>query len=261
MASDANGPVLLSGRSGGILTLTLNRPAQANTLSEELMDRLEEELVAADADSAVRVLVLAANGKIFCAGHDLAEMQAGNGGGEAQAGFEALFSRCSRMMMTIRNCSKPVIAKVQGAAVAAGCQMVAACDLAYAADNVKFGVNGINLGLFCSTPSVALSRAVLPKQALELLLTGELIPAARAAEIGLVNRTTSPDMLDAVVNDVAQSIANKLPAAIGIGKALFYEQLALDEAGAYELAGARMAENIVIDDTRTMIDNFLTREK
>jgi enoyl-CoA hydratase/carnithine racemase len=222
MRGDQDQPQLLRDQSDGVLTLTLNRPEKANTLSNALMDALEEALVSADQDDSVRVIVIAAVGRIFCAGHDLAEMQESNTGCNSSSYFEKLFARCSRMMGHIRSVKMPVIAKVQGAAVAAGCQLVAACDLAYAADHVKFGVNGINLGLFCSTPSVALSRSVLPKQALELLLTGELIKADRAAEIGLINAAAPTNELDALVSAKAQAIAGKIPSAIALGKDLFY---------------------------------------
>ena len=243
--------------SGGVATLTLNRPDKANTLSEAMMDALEGAVLAADADEAVRVIVIAARGKIFCAGHDLAEMQGYNTGHNSKVYFEGLFARCSRMMLAIRNANKPVIAKVQGAAVAAGCQLVATCDLAYAASHAKFGVNGVNLGLFCSTPSVALSRAVMPKQALELLLTGKLIDATRAAEIGLINRAVAAEELEATVAAAATAIAGKAPEAIALGKDLFYRQLELDPQSAYVLAGERMAENIGYEATRQQIDKFI----
>jgi enoyl-CoA hydratase/carnithine racemase len=238
----------------GVATLTLNRPDKGNALSREMMDALEDRLLEADADPAVRVIVLAANGKIFCAGHDLAEMRSH----ENKDFHEELFARCSAMMATIRRV-KPVIARVHGAAVAAGCQLVATCDLAYAVETAKFGVNGINLGLFCSTPSVALSRAVHPKQAMDLLLTGRLIAAPRAAEIGLINAAVPADGLDAAVGEAARLIAAKVPAAIGIGKDLFWRQLELDVGEAYALAGERMAENMGLDDTRALIDGFVAK--
>ena len=254
MASLPNETVLRRD-SGAVATLTLNRPDQANTLSEDMLGALTREVEGIAADPHVRVVVLAANGRIFCAGHDLREMS----GQEDRAHFEALFSRCSRMMMAIRACPKPVIAKVQGAAVAAGCQLVATCDLAYAAETARFGVSGIDLGLFCSTPSVALSRTVLPKQALEMLFTGRLIDALRAAEIGLINAAVPRDDLDAVVDETASKIAEKLPGAIGLGKELFYRQLEVDVSDAYALAGSRMAENIGDPETRELIGAFLRR--
>lgn len=260
-SADQSSRILLQDSSNGIATLTLNRPDKANTLSEELMDALEAAVQTADKDPAVRVIVLGANGKIFCAGHDLAQMQGHNSGAAGQAYFEALFARCSRLMQTIRTTKTPVIAKVQGAAVAAGCQLVATCDLAYAAEKAKFGVNGINLGLFCSTPSVALSRAVLPKQALELLLTGQLIAAPRAAEIGLINRSVAAGELDSIVEATAQMIVEKIPEAVQMGKGLFYQQLGLSEAEAYEMAGSCMAQNIGLDETRALIDDFISHSK
>ncbi len=241
--------------SDGITTLTLNRTETANTLSEAMLKSLEVALHKADSDEATRVIVIAAAGKIFCAGHDLAEMRQH----EDKTYFDTLFARCSKLMLSIRHARKPVIAKVKGAAVAAGCQLVASCDLAYAADHAKFGVNGINLGLFCSTPAVALSRAVQPRQALELLLTGDLITAKRAAELGLINAAFPADQLDAHVMKVATAIAAKQPDAIALGKRLFWQQLQLDEAAAYAKASNCMAENIGLTETQKRIDGFLAK--
>lgn len=238
-----------------VATLTLNRPDKANALSEEMMDALEARVIAADAASDVRVIVIAANGKIFCGGHDLAQMRAH----EDDAYFDALFARCAKLMGAIRHAKKPVIAKVQGAAVAAGCQLVATCDLAYGADHAKFGVNGINLGLFCATPSVALSRAVQPRQALELLLTGKLVSAQRAVELGLLNAAAPAAELDATVDATAQAIANKLPEAIELGKGIFWRQLGLNEQDAYKTASAKMVQNMAFKDTQAMIDAFIER--
>jgi len=250
--STPSNPLVLREDAVAVATLTLNRPDRANALSEAMIDALGERIAEAAADPAVRVVVLAANGKIFCAGHDLREMS----GGEGKAHFEALFARCSRMMLAIRSCPKPVIAKVQGAAVAAGCQLVATCDLAYAADTARFGVSGINLGLFCSTPSVALSRAIPRKQALDLLLTGRLIGAERAAEIGLINAAVPAAELDQVTAETAEMLAAKLPPATAHGKELFYRQLEMNLADAYALAGERMAENMGFADTRALVDGF-----
>lgn len=249
----ANEPVRLA-VDGPVATVTLNRPDRANALSAAMMDALEDRLLEADADPAVRVIVLSAEGRIFCAGHDLAEVRAETD----RDRHEALFARCTRMMATVRRV-KPVIARVQGAAVAAGCQLVATCDLAYAAEGARFGVNGIDLGLFCSTPSVALSRAVAPKQALELLLTGRLIDAERAAAVGLVNAAVPAERLDEAVREAARLIAGKLPAAIALGKDLFWRQLDLEPADAYALAGARMADNLTDPQTQALIDGFLAR--
>lgn len=248
-----NDPVLLS-VAGAVATITLNRPDKGNALSLEMMDALEARLLEADRDSSVRVIVLAANGRIFSAGHDLAEMRSH----EDRARHEALFARCSAMMATVRRV-KPVIARVQGAAVAAGCQLVATCDLAYAVETAKFGVNGINLGLFCATPSVALSRAVNRKQAMDLLLTGRLVTAPRAAEIGLINAAVPADALDGAVAEAAEAIAGKLPEAVRLGKDLFHAQIEEDIDEAYTLAGAKMAENMGFPETRALIDGFIAK--
>jgi enoyl-CoA hydratase/carnithine racemase len=248
-------PLLHSATTDGITTITLTRADHANALCEAMLNALEAALQRADADEEARVIVIAAEGKIFCAGHDLAEMRQH----EDKAYFDALFARCSKLMLAVRHANKPVIAKVQGAAVAAGCQLVASCDLAYAADHAKFGVNGINLGLFCSTPSVALSRAVQPRQALELLLTGDLISAPRAAELGLINAAMPADTLDAHVTKVASTIAAKQPDALSLGKRLFWQQLQLDEEAAYAKASNCMAENIGLAETKSRIDRFLAK--
>jgi enoyl-CoA hydratase/carnithine racemase len=238
-----------------VATLTLNRPEKANTLSEAMMDTLEERLREANNNEDVRVIVIAANGKIFCAGHDLAEMRSH----EDRTYFEMLFKRCSKLMLSIRASHKPVIAKVQGAAVAAGCQLVATCDLAYAADHAKFGVNGVNLGLFCSTPSVALSRAVQPRQALELLLTGKMIGAPRAVELGLLNACVPAAELDSIIHETASAIASKLPAVIALGKDMFWKQLAVEQGAAYQIASNCMAENMDFPETKSLIDGFLRK--
>ena len=243
--------------SEGITTLTLARAEAANALNEAMLKALEVALLEADSDEATRVIIIAAQGKIFCAGHDLAEMRTHND----KAYFDQLFARCSRLMLSIRSATKPVIAQVQGAAVAAGCQLVASCDLAYAADHAKFGVNGINLGLFCSTPAVALSRAVPPRQALELLLTGDLITAARACELGLVNAVVPAVELSAYVLKVATTIASKQADAISLGKRLFWQQLQQDEAVAYQTASSCMASNIGLPETQNRIDAFLAKRK
>lgn len=242
--------------SDGIATLTLNRPGRANVLSAAMIAALDAALVAVDADPAVRVVVIAANGRIFSAGHDLAEVR----DLPDRAAREALFARCSAMMQRIPALRVPVIAKVQGAAVAAGCQLVASCDLAYAADGAKFGVSGINLGLFCATPSVPLTRSVTAKQAADLLFTGRLIAAERAAAIGLVSAAVPADTLDAAVDEAARAIAAKLPAAVALGKRLLRDQAGLGLAAAYDLAGRRMAENMDDTETGRLIDGFLRRD-
>lgn len=241
----------------GIATITLNRPDKGNALSAEMMGALESRIAETSANDDVRVVVLAANGKIFCAGHDLEEMLEH----DDRAWQQAHFDRCSRLMLSIRNCPKPFVARVQGAAVAAGCQLVATCDLAYAMETAKFGINGINLGLFCSTPSVALSRAVHQKQALDLALTGRLILAPRAAEIGLINAAVPLEALDDVVMEAARAIAAKLPDAIGLGKSLFYRQAQMDIEDAYADAAAAMADNMDISETRAKIAGFVGKGK
>ncbi len=240
---------------GAVAWLTLNRPDKANALSGAMLAALHAQVQAAADDPAVRVVVLAAAGKIFCAGHDLHEIRQH----EDPAWQAALFAQCSALMLLLTRIETPVIACVQGAAVAAGCQLVASCDLAYAASGARFGVSGINLGLFCATPAVAVSRAIGRKPALELLLTGRLIDAAEAARLGLVNDVVEPSRLQASVAETASVIAGKLPEAIGLGKTLFYRQLGLDADAAYALAGRTMVDNLGHAAARTCIDGFLER--
>ncbi len=240
---------------GPVAGLTLNDPDRANVLSEAMIEALAGEIAAAQADETVRVIVLGAAGRVFCAGHDLKELRAS----DDAAAHEALFARCGALMMAIVASPKPVIAKVQGAAVAAGCQLVASCDLAYAADSARFAVSGIDLGLFCSTPSVALSRAVKRKAALEMLLTGRFVGAAEAQASGLINRAVPPEDLDRVVNEIAAAIAGKAPDAVALGKALFGRQIEMSLEGAYGLAARRMAENLAFPSARSGIDRFLKR--
>ena len=225
----------------GVVTLTLNRPAAFNALSEGMLSALQTELDAVEADPGARVVVLAGAGRAFCAGHDLKEMRAE----PSLAYYEALFAQCARVMLSVQRLSVPVIARVQGIATAAGCQLVAMCDLAVAASSAKFAVSGINLGLFCSTPSVALARNVPRKQAMEMLLTGDFIDANEARERGLVNRVAEPEALDAEIEKLVQRIVAKPRAAIAIGKAQFYRQIEVGVAQAYEIAGAAMACNMM----------------
>lgn len=247
--------IVLADAADGIATLTLNRPDKGNALSAAMMDALEDRIEAAGADESVRVVILAASGKIFCAGHDLGEMLEH----DDHAWQQAHFDRCSRLMLAIRKSPKPFIAKVQGAAVAAGCQLVATCDLAYAVETAKFGINGINLGLFCSTPSVALSRAIHPKQALDLALTGRLILAAKAAEIGLINAGVPVEQLDGAVVEVARAVALKFPQATALGKSLFYRQAEMDVEDAYAHAAIAMADNMGFAETREKIMGFVRK--
>ena len=246
--------LVLAETAGPIARLTLNDPARANVLSAAMMTALRAALADAAADEGVRVIVLGAAGRIFCAGHDLGELNGGDG--EAHA---ALFALCSGLMLDIRACRAPVIARVQGAAVAAGCQLVAACDLAFAADGAKFAVSGVDLGLFCSTPGVALGRAVGRKAAAEMLMTGRFIDAARAAELGLINRAVPADALDAAIDETAQLIAAKPPEAIALGKRVFARQIEAPLEAAYAIAADGMVENLGFASAKAGIDGFLKR--
>jgi enoyl-CoA hydratase/carnithine racemase len=246
---------VLSAVDGPIARLTLNDPGRANVLSDAMMAALGAALAAAAADARVRVIVLGAAGRVFCAGHDLAELRAT----ADAAAHEALFARCSALMMAIVDCRAPVIARVQGAAVAAGCQLVASCDLAWAAEGARFAVSGIDLGLFCTTPGAALGRAVGRKAAAELLLTGRFIAAARAAELGLINAAVPAERLDAVVDEAAALIAAKPPEAIALGRAAFRRQIEAPLTEAYAIAGAAMAQNLGFASARAGIDGFLKR--
>ena len=225
----------------GVVTLTLSRPQAFNALSEALLTALQRQLDAIAEDEAVRVVVLAAAGKAFCAGHDLKEMRANPSPGDC----ERLFAQCGRMMMSLQRLPVPVIAKVQGIATAAGCQLVAMCDLAVAASDARFAVSGVNLGLFCSTPSVALSRNVPRKAAFEMLVTGAFISAAQALEKGLVNRVAAPDRVDAEVESLVASIVAKPRVAVALGKQLFYRQLETGIETAYDDAAQTMARNMM----------------
>ena len=245
-------PILLRQTDAAVARLTLNDPGRANVLSAAMMAQLAQALADFAGDPAVHVIVLAANGRIFCAGHDLAELRDADADRHA-----ALFAQCAALMQQIVNSPKPVIARVQGAAVAAGCQLVASCDLAYAADTARFAVSGINLGLFCSTPGVALARAVGRKAALEMLLTGRLVPAPEAAAMGLINRFVPAGDLDAAVDEAANAIAAKAPAAIALGKRVFGRQAELPLADAYGVASTGMVENLALECARDGIAGFL----
>jgi len=240
-------------REGPVAFLTLSDPERANVLSTAMMEALGEALAAAAADETVRAIVLGAAGKVFCAGHDLAELRAT----DDPAVHAALFTRCGALMTAIAACRAPVIARVQGAAVAAGCQLVASCDLAYAATGARFAVSGVNLGLFCSTPGVALARAVGARPALEMLLTGRFIDAEHAARLGLVNEAVAPERLDEAVLRAAELIAAKPPEAIGLGKRIFREQIQAPLDEAYAIAAAAMVENLGYPSARAGIDAFL----
>jgi enoyl-CoA hydratase/carnithine racemase len=238
-----------------IAWLTLNRPASRNALSTALMQALDAELAAIADDPSVKVVVIGAAGPAFCSGHDLRELRAQ----PDRSTYQAVFALCSRLMQRIVGLPKPVIARVHGAATAAGCQLVASCDLAVAADTARFATPGVNIGLFCSTPMVALSRAVGRKAAMEMLLTGDLVDAARARELGLVNRVVPEAGLDAAVAALAGQIAGKSPLTLAIGKAAFYRQAELPLAEAYAYASDVMVRNMLARDAAEGIDAFLEK--
>jgi enoyl-CoA hydratase/carnithine racemase len=251
----AEQPILLRSDDQGIVTLTLNRPAQFNSLSQALLTELQHALDSIAGDAAARVVVIAAAGKAFCAGHDLKEMRANRD----HAFIRGLFDQCSKMMLTLTQMPQPVIARVHGIATAAGCQLVSMCDLAVASDAARFATSGINVGLFCATPGVGLSRNLSRKRALEMLLTGDFIDAATAQEYGLVNRVVADDQLDAAVTNLAKTIVAKTPVAVSAGKKMFYRQLEMGFADAYALAAETMACNMMADDAAEGIDAFIAK--
>ena len=255
--TDSAEPILLREDDQGVVTLTLNRPAQYNALSSAMLDALQAALDEIDADPAQRVVIIAANGKAFCPGHDLKEMRAS----EDREYHQALFDKCARMMMTINRLRQPVIARVHGVATAAGCQLVANCDLAVAAEEAKFAVSGINVGLFCSTPAVPLSRNMGRKQAMHMLLTGDFIDADTALQFGLVNVVVPAGELEAATLEMAQKIVAKSPHAIALGKDMFYRQLPMDLSEAYAYASERMACNMDSEDAREGIDAFIEKRR
>ncbi len=249
--------LLLREGEAGVVTLTMNRPDQFNALSEELLAELQTALDGIAADASVRAVVLAGAGRAFCAGHDLKQMRANHD----KQYMQRLFRQCGRLMTTITSMPQPVIARVHGIATAAGCQLVASCDLAVAADTARFAVSGINVGLFCSTPAVALSRNMGRKQAMEMLLTGDFIDAAEAQRRGLVNRVTKPDALDEEIARLAASICAKSAAAVRLGKQLFYRQLEMGLDAAYQAASETMACNMMCEDAAEGIDAFMAKRK
>ena len=245
---------------GGVARLTLNAPDRLNALSDAMLAALAEAFAALAADASARVVVIAGAGRAFCAGHDLREMQAGRQAPDGGAAYFAdLFARCAAVMQAIPALPQPVIAQVHGIATAAGCQLAATCDMVVAAEDARFGVNGVNIGLFCSTPMVALTRAVGPKAAFELLVTGEFVTAPRAREIGLVNRVVPAADLRAETDRLAQTVAAKLTAAVRIGKRAFHDQIGLPLDQAYRHTGAVMAENMMLRDTDEGISAFLDK--
>lgn len=241
--------------AAGVATLTLNRPQARNALSRAMMSALETQLAAVGSDPSIRVVVLGAAGPAFCAGHDLKEIRSETG----SASYQALFAQCSRLMTAILRLRQPVIAKVHGVATAAGCQLVATCDLALASSEARFATPGVNIGLFCSTPMVALSRNVGRKAAMEMLLTGEMADAETACEIGLVNRVVAPEKLDAAVDDLARRIAGKSGGVVSIGKEAFYRQLEMGVSEAYTYTSEVMVRNMLMDDAEEGIDAFIEK--
>ena len=247
--------VLLRRDADGVAWLTLNRPGARNALSMALMQSAVDELAAIAQDPSVKVVVIGGAGPVFCAGHDLRELRSK----PERAAYQATFELCSQLMTSIVRLPKPVIARVHGVATAAGCQLVASCDLAVAAETARFATPGVNIGLFCSTPMVALSRAVGRKAAMEMLLTGELISADRAREIGLVNRVVPGAGLRAAVDALAAEIAGKSAFTVAIGKEAFYRQAELDLAAAYRFAAEVMTTNMLAADAGEGIDAFLAK--
>src|SRR5580692_1038116 len=253
--SAALDPAVLLERRGGVGYLTLNRPAQYNVLSEEMLGALQGALDALAADAAVRVVVLGGAGRAFCAGHDLKQMKAN----PSLDYYRQLFDDCSRLMLRIQTLPQPVIARVQGTATAAGCQLVAMCDLAVASEDARFAVSGINVGLFCATPSVALTRNIGRKAAFEMLVTGEFIDAAAAVRHGLINRCVAADRLDREIDVLAAAIIAKPRSAVAAGKALFYRQLELGVEPAYQVAGEAMARNMMGEAAQEGVSAFIEK--
>jgi enoyl-CoA hydratase/carnithine racemase len=261
-AADVAPDVVLRDQQDGIVRLTMNRPAQRNALSEDLIAALHGAIDEAGADPSVRVVIIAAHGTAFSGGHDLKEIAARRGDADRGRGyFEWLMATCSAFMQAIVNCPKPVIAEVQGQAAAAGCQLVASCDLAVAADTARFAVPGINNGLFCSTPMVALSRNVGRKAAMEMLLTGEAIDAAEAARLGLVNRAVAPGALSDETMALARRIAGQSAAVVKTGKRAFHAQAEMGLAEAYDYCSRVMVENLLYRDAEEGIGAFIGKRK
>jgi len=249
--------LVLRNDGNGISNLTINRPKSYNALSIDCMEAIMKELRSISEDSSIKVVIISGSGKGFCAGHDMKDLRAN----PEKSFYEKTFNTSSKMMMSIINYPKPVIAKVHGIATAAGCQLVATCDLAVAEENARFATPGVNIGLFCSTPMVGLSRNVTRKHAMEMLLTGDFISAERAYEIGLINRVVPQEELDDSTLELAQKIASKSPLTLRIGKKAFYEQLGKDLMSAYEYCSKVMVENMMARDAEEGIDAFLEKRK
>jgi enoyl-CoA hydratase/carnithine racemase len=255
MTSDTSSWVLTDRPARGVVRLTLHRPDSFNALSSDLMTALSAALTQASTDADCRVVVLAASGKAYSAGHDLREMKAH----PDLAFYQNLFAQCSRMMLQLQQLPQPVIAQVQGMATAAGCQLVSMCDLAVAVDSARFAVSGIHYGLFCSTPSVGLSRNVARKRAMEMLLTGDFIDASTAVQEGLINHAVPAEQLEATVLALCRKIIEKPPVAVRMGKALFYQQLEMGISAAYQLAGQTMACNMMDADAQEGFQAFIDK--
>ena len=246
--------------TGAVAQLVMNAPERLNALSDEMLAALHGALDNIAEDRSVRAVVLSGNGKAFCAGHDLKQMTAGRQNEDGGAAyFKDLFDRCAAMMARVQSMPQPVIAQVHGIATAAGCQLVATCDMAIAAQGTRFGVNGVNIGLFCSTPMVALSRNIGRKKAFEMLTTGTFIDAERAETLGLVNRVVPPEALESEAVDLAQLVASKLGSAVKVGKEAFYAQIQMPVADAYAYTGDVMVQNMLEKDTQEGIAAFLDK--
>jgi enoyl-CoA hydratase/carnithine racemase len=252
-----NEQMLLRSDAEGIATLTLNRPKQFNALSMDMLDALQAALDAIADDQSVRVVVIAANGKAFCPGHDLKEMLANR----TQEFVGGLFDKCCKVMLSITRIPQPVIARVHGIATAAGCQLVAGCDLAVASSEARFATSGINFGLFCATPGVAVSRNVSRKQALEMLMTGEFIDAATALKWGLVNRVVPPEQLDNAVRELADLLLSKPSAVLAAGKQFFYRQIEMELEPAYKLASQVITDNMLGPDALEGVGAFVEKRQ
>jgi enoyl-CoA hydratase/carnithine racemase len=256
-SAGARNSLLLRADADGVATLTMNRSAQFNSLSASLLAELQDAVDEIGSDRAIRVVVIAGAGKAYCAGHDLKELRAHLDRHFAQD----VFGRFSRLMLSLTRLPQPVIARVHGTAFAAGCQLVAQCDLAVASTDATFATSGINFGLFCSTPGVSLARNVPRKRAFEMLVTGNSIDAGTALEMGLVNRVASPERLDDEVGGLAASVLDKSPVVVSAGKRLFYQQIEADLEEAYRLATEAMVENMLTEDAVEGIDAFAQKRR
>lgn len=255
-ASQTDSSVLDALAEDGVMRLTLNRPEKRNALSRDLLARLEDLLGRIAEDTTVRVVVLGASGSIFCAGHDLSELV-----GRSESAYREMFTTCSRVMQQLRRLPQPVIARVHGLATAAGCQLAATCDLVVASENASFAAPGVKIGLFCTTPMVPLVRAMAPKVAMEMLLTGQPISAQRAWQVGLVNQVVPASRLDECVREYVDAILSSSPEIIRLGKAAFYEHLSLDETTAYKSVTEIMTKNAMHPDAQEGISAFLEKRR